>query len=196
MKELVKQIQKKVGVIEDGDMGPITIKAIANKLGITSDIVKSDNKLINIALQQFSEGIFETSNNNGPGIEKYWDATNYKDGYTNREPWCAAFLSWLCRESGLFSEEERPKTASAFGFESWADDCKKVKITRKPKTITKGDIVVFSFSHIAIATSDSDSSGDFTTIEGNTNPSGSREGNGVYKKTRNLSVVRSKISLK
>jgi hypothetical protein len=194
MKELIKKIQNAVGVIEDGDLGPITLKAIANKLGIVDEVQKSDNKLIDIALKEL--GVFETSTNQGPGIEKYWTSTTYKEGYKNREPWCAAFVSWVCMQSGLFTEEERPKTAGAFGYESWGDGCKKVTVKRKPTLITKGDIIIFSFSHIAIATSDSDRDGDFTTIEGNTNPSGSREGNGVYKKTRNISLVRSKVTIK
>jgi hypothetical protein len=197
MKELIKLIQKKVGVIEDGDAGPITWRAIANALGVVVDPVKSGNKVIDIALKEHAAGVYETSKNQGPGIEKYWTATNYTDGYKNREPWCAAFICWILKESGLFTEIERPKTAAAFGFENWADNLSsKVKIVRKPTLVTKGDIVIFSFSHIAIATSDSDKDGDFTTVEGNTNPAGSREGNGVYKKTRNLSVVRSKVTIK
>ena len=50
--------------------------------------------LIAVAKEQANLGIRETSNNQGPGIQKYWPATSYGiAGYHNREPWCAAFMA-------------------------------------------------------------------------------------------------------
>jgi hypothetical protein len=59
--------------------------------------------------------------------------------------------------------------------------------------IKAGDIVIFTFSHIGIATSAPDKKGNVETIEGNTNGAGSREGDGVYRKTRHVSKIRSRI---
>lgn len=144
-------------------------------------------------------GVRETSANQGPGIAKYWDATTYKGGYANREPWCAAFVCWCVRQAGIFSENDRPKSAAAYkggGFESWArSKSPKVVLTTRPSKINAGDLVIFSFSHIGIATSASDASGNYSTIEGNTNGAGSREGNGVYEKTRGIGVVRSTVTI-
>ena len=67
----------------------------------------------------------------------------------------------------------------------------------KPSSKTRiraGDIVVFTFSHIGLATDDQDGT-TVRTIEGNTDESGSREGGGVYAKTRRLSQIRSIIRL-
>ena len=194
----IKNIQQSLGVKVDGELGPITLNAILNKLkGGTQSKIEiskiSNSPLIDIALTQID--VHETSKNHGEGIEKYWTATSYPEGYADRQPYCAACMCWVARESGIFTEKERPKSASAFGWESWGDECKKVKVNRKPSKIHKGEFVIFSFSHIGLATSDSDNQGNFSTIEANTGPSGGRDGDGVYKKTRNISVVRSTISI-
>jgi len=59
--------------------------------------------------------------------------------------------------------------------------------------IKRGDIVCFTFSHIGIALGSPDEAGNLLTCEGNTNAEGLREGDGVYKKTRNISKIRSRI---
>lgn len=59
--------------------------------------------------------------------------------------------------------------------------------------IKAGDVVIFTFSHIGIATGSPDAKGNVPTIEGNTNGAGSREGDGVYAKSRNISQIRSRI---
>jgi hypothetical protein len=142
---------------------------------------------------------YEVSQNQGPGIAEMWKATDYSDGYNARAPWCAAFVSWCVQQSGVFSEADRPKSAAAFkggGYEAWArSKSNAVRLTTNPSKVYAGDLVIFSFSHIGIATSDSDANGKFNTIEGNTNAAGSREGNGCYAKTRSLSVVRSTCTI-
>jgi hypothetical protein len=142
---------------------------------------------------------YETSVNQGPGIAELWTATNYPGGYNARAPWCAAFTSWCVQQAGTLPENVRPKSAAAFkggGYESWASQNPSVaRLIRNPKTINTGDLVIFSFSHIGIASSNSDSNGYFTCVEGNTNSAGSREGNGVYEKRRNIKLVRSVASL-
>ena len=163
-------------------------------------------KVINAARGEV--GVIETSNNQGPGIAKYWSATTYPEGYNNAEPWCAAFVCYCIKVSGLFTETDRPKTASAFGYESWArSKSSRVTLTVSPTAVRVGDIVIFSFSHIGIVTSDSDINGVFRTIEGNTgrgaptpgqamNVSAERDGNGVHEKSRKLSLVRSAITIR
>ena len=228
MKEQIRKIQEFLGIKVDGDFGPITTKAVADKLGVFPNIksiqtslkvnpdgdlgpitleaimekfklnpIASDNasKIIDIAKTQV--GIHESGgNNHGVGIAKYWTATNYPEGYNDRAPYCAACMCWCIKESGVFTEAERPKTAAAFGFESWADsNPTKTDIIRKPSKVKKGQLVVFSFSHIGIATSDSNSSGVFNTVEANTGASGGRDGDGVYAKSRNINVVRSAITI-
>ncbi len=190
-KSIVREVQKLCGVLEDGDFGDITLRAVANKLGIKEPDSDFHEKLIRIAESQV--GIFETSKNHGEGIAKYWTATDYPEGYENREPYCAAAVCWMIRETGRFSDQDRPKTPSAFGFESWSR-ARGLKLLKPPSSVKRGDLVIFEFSHVGIATSDSDKDGRFSTIEANTSGTSQgnqRDGGGVFRKTRNLSSVRS-----
>jgi hypothetical protein len=136
--------------------------------------------------------------NSGPQIREFLDADSYKpnstdDGY----PWCAAFV---CRIVQLAMQDRewtftRPTTPGAWAFEKWSLAQDSSTWTLKPagRDIQRGDIVVFNFSHIGIAVGLPDKKGWVRTVEGNTNQAGSREGDGVYLKTRNISQIRSRI---
>lgn len=145
----------------------------------------------------------EGGNNKGPQLADIFAADNYDpngpkpgdDGY----PWCAAFICFVVKrameEHGGPFTFKRPTTPSAFGYEGWSlaqDDSTNTK--KKPHgDIQRGDIVIFSFSHIGIATSSVDKTGHFMTVEGNTNQAGSREGTMVARKRRHIDLVRSRI---
>jgi hypothetical protein len=169
----------------------------------TPIVVNSASKTKMIQAAQSKVGnTYETSTNQGPGIAEMWQATNFPNGYNARAPWCAAFVCWCIQQSGIFSEEDRPKTAVAWkpsmggGFEEWArSKSSVVKLTHRPNKIYAGDLVCFNVSHIGIAVTDSDANGNFSTIEGNTNLAGSREGNGVYLKKRRIAGVRSTCTI-
>lgn len=151
------------------------------------DLVRNGSVESLISITRSQLGIKETSKNQGPGIDKFWTATTIRNGYQSRLPWCAAFACWCIQQSGIFSEADRPKTAAAFGFEDWAKQYK-INLRRRPTYVRKGDLVIFSFSHIGIASTDSDGNGRFKSIDGNTS-------DGVYEKNRTLSSVRSAITI-
>jgi hypothetical protein len=91
---------------------------------------------------------------------------------------------------------KRPRTAGAWDFINWSKEQDKTTSTvfrPKSKDIKGGDIVVFTFSHIGIATSSADSEGFFDAVEGNTDSNGSREGGGVYAKRRHISKIKARI---
>ncbi len=139
-------------------------------------------------------GVRETKTNGGRKIEEYQRATWLPIGPW---PWCAAFVCWCVRE---FVGAEKvtfplPTTPGAWDFEKWCLSVDDSVRLRKPhhNRINRGDIVIFSFSHIGIATSDVDADGMVATVEGNTNSAGSREGDGVYRKKRHVSKIRSVI---
>jgi hypothetical protein len=157
-------------------------------------------KLVQIASEEI--GTTEVGNTNcGPQVNKYKAATVLPAD--EPWPWCAAFVCWVIRESMRVMGEvetktfKRPRTASAFNFINWslAQDNTTSTLAKNisAKSITSGDIIVFKFSHIGIATSGCDDEGNFSTIEGNTDKAGSREGGGVYAKTRNVSSVKARI---
>lgn len=124
------------------------------------------DRIVHVAETQI--GVKETSTNRGPGIEKYWSSVSYRGGYNDAAPWCAAFVCWCIQQSGVLPESERPKEARAYSLEDWGRGKSYVQTRRNPRYVLKGDIITFaSFSHVAIAYSNSDSSGKFQSIDGN-----------------------------
>ncbi len=157
------------------------------------------NLIAKIALGE--HWVREKSKNHGDGISKYWQATSYKTGYQNREPYCAAFVCWVVREAfkeaGLKETAgfRLPTTARAWGFEHWSLDQDETTNTKKSPRgdIQRGDLIVFTFSHIGIALGHPDTKGHFATIEANTDGKGSAEGDGVYEKIRHIDLVKCRI---
>ena len=199
-KEVVKAVQKLLGISADGADGPVTWNASLAKLS-TKDTPTSDGnipqKMVSLARDEI--GVSEVDGSNcGPRVDEYKAATwlDPDKGW----PGCAAFICWLVREAidGEDIKFKRPRTAGAWDFENWAKQQVANGIDlRKPTNgnIKAGDIVVFTFSHIGLAVKDIDSSGYVVTIEGNTNGAGSREGGSVLEKKRHVSKIRSRIRI-
>jgi len=199
-KEVVKAVQKILGVSADGQDGPVTWNAILSEISSKKDVMNGKDipqKMVLLAREEI--GVSEVDGSNcGPRVDEYKAATwlDSEKGW----PWCAAFICWLVREA--IKEEEvgfkRPQTAGAWDFENWAKKEVANDIDlRKPtnEDIKAGDIVIFTFSHIGLAVKDIDSSGYVMTIEGNTNGAGSREGGSVLEKKRHVSKIRSRIRI-
>jgi hypothetical protein len=119
-------------------------------------------------------------NNKGARIVEYQKATWLTP---SPWPWCAAFICWVFQRAldgrRLPSGVERPRTVTL------------IKPASKT-TVRAGDIVCYTFSHIGLAAKD-EAGGYVQTIEGNTGPSGGRDGDGVWSKKRPKSKIRSII---
>jgi hypothetical protein len=153
-------------------------------------------ELVRIATAEI--GVEEVNGSNcGPRVDEYKAATwlDPSKGW----PWCAAFVCWVVREAmeaaGARYTFDRPRTAGAWDFENWSRKQDSSTWTKRPHDgdIQAGDIVIFTFSHIGIATSAPDAGGWVSTVEGNTDAAGSREGGGVWRKRRHVSKIRSRI---
>lgn len=139
-------------------------------------------------------GVRENKTNGGPKIEEYQRATWLPVGAW---AWCAAFVCWSVKTAVGKTNVSfpLPQTAGAWDFERWCRSVDNTVKLRKPHMgdVKRGDIVIFRFSHIGIATGPPDKDGEVPTVEGNTNAAGARLGDGVYAKSRNLSAIRSRI---
>lgn len=153
-----------------------------------------------VRIAEAEVGVEEVNGTNtGKRVNEYKAATwlDPEKGW----PWCAAFVCWVVREAlkatGTPQTDtfKRPQTAGAWDFENWSRKQDRSTWTRKPTAgdIKAGDIVVFRFSHIGIAVEDMEPDGTVQTVEGNTDAAGSREGGGVFRKTRRLTQIRSRI---
>lgn len=150
-----------------------------------------------VALAKGEIGVEEIDGTNqGPRVNQYKAATHLPPDQA--WPWCAAFICWLVQEAmksnGPYTFT-RPMTAGAWDFENWSRRQDESTQTKNPARgdILPGDIVIFTFSHIGLATSKPDENAMIGTIEGNTDSVGSREGGGVFQKRRKLSQIRSRI---
>lgn len=100
-------------------------------------------------------------------------------GWADGQPWCATFVSWLAMRAGV--ADLFPRTASCDAAAAWFKARGQWSeypaigaqvFFGSPKDLTHTGVVA-SFDGENIY-----------TIEGNTNVSGAREGDGVYRKTR------------
>lgn len=137
-----------------------------------------------------------------PRMQEIFKADKYApNGRTDGYPWCCAFVSMcvqkLINASLFYGHVNKPYTPSVHNFRTvWAEqqNCKIFAPNDAKYSPHKGDVVIFTFSHIGIiekVTSD----GIIHTIEGNTNAAGSREGTVVRRKARALSIIRCFIRL-
>lgn len=140
-------------------------------------------------------GIREQGHNSGKEIEKYLSYVKLRKG----DPWCAAFVCWVLGEAGLENPRSgwspdlfpagriiwRRQQTTAADLKAGALSYGNGPGNRKPES---GDVFGLFFpekGRIAHAgfVDEWDESW-LITVEGNTNASGSREGDGVYRKRR------------
>jgi hypothetical protein len=155
-------------------------------------------------------GVRETGRNQGPGIAKYWPATNYPNGYTNREPYCAAFVCWVIQQAmqeghalGL-TASSRPRDAAVRNLVAWSrKDGSGARIILPSKILiippAAGDLIYFAFggstpNHIGIVAGPA-VNGIIPTIEANTGALGERDGDGVWRKSRRVNLAAGYIRL-
>ena len=158
--------------------------------------MKLAERLVELAKKEV--GVEEIGGTNcGPRVNEYKAATWLPPDQA--WPWCAAFIDWLVmraiEDSGKQFTFARPRTAGAWDLENWSmkqDGSTWTKLNPQASDIAPGDIVIFTFSHVGLAI-DAPAKGLVATIEGNSNAQGSREGGGVWKQTRKISQIRSRI---
>mgnify|MGYP000891856331 CR=1 FL=1 len=153
-------------------------------------------RLVELAKKEV--GVEEIGGTNcGPRVNQYKAATWLPPDQA--WPWCAAFIDWLVmramEDSGKEFTFQRPRTAGAWDLENWSmkqDGSTWTKLNPQASDIAPGDIVIFTFSHVGLAI-ETPAKGMVETIEGNTDGNGSRDGGGVWRKQRKLSLIRSRI---
>lgn len=128
---------------------------------------------------------------NDPRMQEIFraDYASPNRGATDGYAWCCSFVS-LCTQhliarNAIFSGVNPPREASVTRFRTlWApaQNCLVFSVSDEAHSPIRGDIVVFTFSHIGIV--ESVGSDGVQTIEGNTNTAGSREGTTVMRKSR------------
>lgn len=172
--------------------------------------------LAEIAERELGHEESPRGSNRGADLVKYFAA----DGYDPREdgakadegyPWCAAEVTWCVQEwvrqlgaKGLTLPKSfrAPHLSAAWDFQAWGqkNGCTVFApplpgvlpgALRRP---ARGDIVVFTFSHVGIVRTPRPGRV-FDTVEGNANPEGGRDGYGVFPLTRRWDQARCFVRL-
>lgn len=157
----------------------ICVALVSRSVGETNEVQK---KLVQNLETQLN--VREVSPNRGPMVDLYLQSVKINIP----APWCAAFVSYNLQKLHI------PNPCSA-----WSPDYAKPKdaiyrqkvVSSPPKA---GDVVTYYYpnlkrvGHVGFFLQ-KDPSGYVITIEGNTNGGGSREGDGVYKKKRELAKI-------
>lgn len=146
-------------------------------------------------------GIKESGQNSGPQVEQYLSYVNLPKG----NPWCAAFVCWVYGQAGvanprtgwspalfpasklIWSRKSKPLSGTALPYppQLTTDNRQPATVNSQPAT---GDVFGIYFpekgriAHVGFIDTREESW--LITVEGNTNPSGAREGDGVYRKRR------------
>lgn len=123
----------------------------------------------------------EIGDNRGPFVQRLLAKVGLGPGF----PWCAAFISNCLVEAGFKGGPSKGR-AAVRNWAKWAVDT--AQITKEPE---RGDLFFWlnpnGTGHIGFFLGFlPNSKTAFRTIEGNTNAGGSREGDGVYKRTRQI----------
>lgn len=139
-----------------------------------------------------------SGSNRSPEIDRYFDLVgldNRKKGNSGY-PWCAAFVYAMfddfCKKVGLANP--LIKTAGVQKHWNKADSTLKISAAearQDPNLVKPGQVFIMLYGggkgHTGIVTSVNTKNKTFTTIEGNTNDSKSREGHRVGRNTRKMS---------
>lgn len=133
-------------------------------------------------------GVREVGVNRGRRVEEYLRAAHLAPG----NPWCAAFVTWCIHRAAesVGAKTSFPRTGYCPTIATWARKHKVLHATPQPGDLflrwgqAKG---VWRFKHTGFV--ESVGGGGYRTIEGNTSPSGSREGDRVLRLRRPLRAV-------
>lgn len=114
--------------------------------------------------------------NDGPQVEVYLHYVGLKKGHA----WCAAFVSWLHGQAGFV----QPRSGWSPALFPAA---KQIPLARPEAVLGIYIPALKRIAHVGLVTG---TRADWVqSVEGNTNPAGSREGDGVYRRLRHRRTI-------
>ncbi|MEM1392178.1 MAG: peptidoglycan-binding protein [Cyanobacteria bacterium P01_D01_bin.116] len=192
----VKAFQLRKDLLVDGEVGPITWKALGGDADIPDTPKDVHLKLAQFASTEASKNLrWSGVNSEAEKYLKIFRPIMQELGHIGTKPifydWCAAFVTYCCFEVGIdIPYRAKNYWASMALVASWEYWAKQKGYWYSPRTTKpqRGDIVLFNFAarglynHIGIVRGYTPNSSVFRTAEGNV---GNRSG----LKTRSLSLI-------
>jgi hypothetical protein len=174
----------------DGEIGSLTWAAL---FGAQSVPVRNETsnellaRVLDVAASQIN--VMETSPNRGPQVDEYVKSVGLNPG--GRFAWCVCFLYWCFEKACKDIGRANPMIKTAGVLDHWNRAGTKgvPRVTTQqainnPSLVRPGHIFTMKMSttlgHTGIV--ERVMGGRLVTIEGNTNPGGSRDGVGVFRR--------------
>lgn len=185
-------------LVVDGTVGPSTWGALFGLATVSVAPAPSNKTLLGkvVEVAAAEVGVMEepAGSNRGPQVNAYLKSVGLGGGYA----WCAAFVFWCYKEASNQLQKANPAIKTAGVLDMWnrarAAGFHTVGASAAaadPSLLKPGMIFAFStgggYGHTGLVT---DVSGlQIETIEGNTDPGGSRNGIGVFRRRRSISSI-------
>ena len=178
----------------DGKIGAITWESLFGPETISgSSEAESELLKQTIVVARGQVGTMEEppGSNKGPKVSAYLQSVNCPPGSF----WCAAFVYWCFRDAADSLNRQTPVFKTGGCLMHW-NNTKGKKITAKeakgaPDLVKPGQIFIIDhgngFGHTGLI--EKVNGGFISTIEGNSNPSGSSNGIGVFQLERKISRI-------
>ena len=175
----------------DGRVGPMTWAALFGEATVPP-IADPPTPLAAAVLGVAGKevGVLEDpiGSNCGPRVNQYLESVGDTGGF----PWCAAFVYWCFQQAASALKIPNPATRTAGAVDVWeeagARGIRRVasaEAADRPGLVQPGMVFVIATAggHGHVGLVERVSGVVLTTIEGNTNDGGSREGIGVFRRT-------------
>lgn len=185
----------------DGRVGPMTWAALFGAVTV-APVAEPGSPLAREVLRVATAeiGVMEVppGSNRGPRVDEYLKSVKLKPA-SGSYAWCAAFVFWCFRESAKALQIDNPAVQTAGALDTWNQagnrNIPRVAVreaVEKPSLVQPGMVFVLGTSggqgHVGIVKQVDGVV--LTTIEGNTNDGGSREGVGVFlRKGRRIDQI-------
>ncbi len=177
----------------DGRVGPMTWAVLFTQPSPIVSQTATPLQAKALAIAGGEVGVMEVppGSNRGPRVDQYLRFVGL-DPASGSFAWCAAFASWCFAQAAqaLGIADVAPKTAGALDFWNQAGRLDLPRVTPpeaagNPGLIKPGMVFVLSTGggHGHVGLVESVQGVVLTTVEGNTNDNGSREGIGVFRHT-------------
>ncbi len=174
----------------DGRVGPMTWAALFRVATAAATEAKTPlaTEVLNVARAEIGVREQPEGSNTGPEVNQFLASVGAAPG----NAWCAAFVYWCLSKAAANVGERNPGIRTAGALDLWnqagAKGVKRVACAEaadRPALVEPGMVFVISTGggHGHVGFVESVEGVVLTTIEGNTNDGGSREGVGVFRHT-------------
>lgn len=174
----------------DGEVGSMTWGALFG--AATPPLTAGSLAVSALGMAVTQLGVMEVplGSNRGPMVNQYLASTGTPPGNF----WCMAFVFWCFREAAAASGVANPFPRTAGCLDAWnrvnrsqpARLIKRAAAIANPSLVRPGQVFILDhgrgFGHTGFVRQSFD--GPFRTVEGNTNPTGSSNGLGVFELNR------------